>query len=196
MQNFLNFMKRNKGLLVLIVVAFGCLFFAFTNSGHKDGGSLEQRKKLLAAIGSLLEEQHYSPKSINDNFSKQVYKRFLEAMDGEKNLFTQADINSFKKYETSIDDEIHGSEIKFAPAVSAVYDKRIAEAEAFYKELLAQPFDFTANEDFVTDGDKLDYCKDEKEMKERWRKKLKYLTLERFADMQDQREKLHKDSLH
>lgn len=188
-------MMSKKGLLVLFAFAFGGLFFAFTNRGDV-GNSLEKRKKLLSAVGILLEQQHYSPKKIDDAFSKQIFKKYLEEMDGEKNIFLQSDINTFKKFETTLDDEIHGSEIKFAPAVSAIYDTRIAEAEAIYKEVLAQPFDFTVNEDFVIDGDKLKYSADEKEKKDRWRKKLKYLTLERYSDLMDQREKLHKDSVH
>jgi carboxyl-terminal processing protease len=196
MQQFKTFMMSKKGLLVWAALAFGALFFAFTNTtGIKDLKSLEQRKKLLAAIGTLLEEQHYSPKKIDDAFSKLVFSKYLEEMDGEKNLFTQSDIAALKKFETTLDDEIHGSDIKFAPAVSAIYDKRIAQAEAYCKEILAQPFDFTTQEDFVTNGDKLNYCTDEKEMKERWRKKLKYLTLERFVGLQDEREKLPKDSV-
>jgi len=186
-----------KGLLVLAAFAFGGLFFAFTGTNKgSDGNSLEQRKKLLSAIGLLLEKEHYSPQKIDDSFSKKVFKKYLEEMDGEKNLFLQSDIDNFKKYETHIDDEIHGSEIKFAPAVSAVYDIRVAEAEAYYKQVLSQPFDFTVDESFVLDGDKQNYPADEKEMKDRQRRKLKYLVLERYSDLIDQREKLHKDSLH
>ncbi len=187
-------MKSRKGLLVIAAVFFGGLFFAFRNSSNNDGSTPEQRKKLLTAIGSLLEEQHYSPKNINDAFSKQVFKKFLEDMDGEKNIFIQSDINDLKKYETSIDDEIHGAEIKFEPAASVIYDKRIAEIMSFYKVILAKPFDFTVDEDIITNTEKLDYPANEQERNERWRKKLKYLTLERYVELLDQRDKLAKDS--
>jgi carboxyl-terminal processing protease len=43
------------------------------------------------------------------------------------------------------------------------------------------------------DGDKLNYVKNEAERKERWRKKLKYYTLERYVDEMQTREK-NKDS--
>ena len=39
------------------------------------------------------------------------------------------------------------------------------------------------------DGDKLKYATASEEIKERWRKKLKYMTLERYADLLDTREK-------
>ena len=46
--------------------------------------------------------------------------------------------------ETSIDDEILGkSAIKFYPAVSTIYLKRIDEAMAVYKDILSKPFDFS-----------------------------------------------------
>ncbi len=191
-------MKSRKGLLVLAAVLFGGLFFAFRNiagSGTTGGdNSLAQKQKLLATVGLLLEQEHYSPKDINDAFSKQIYTKFLDAMDGERNLFLQSDINDFKKYENTIDDEIHGGEIRFVPAVSAVYDKRAAEAMAIYTEILQKPFNFKADEEYIVNTEKLNYSANEAERKERWRKKLKYLTLERYVDMQEEREKLAKDS--
>ena len=183
-------MKSRKGLLLLAIVLFGGLFFAFKSS--KLGGPITpitQKQHLLMSVGSILENQHYSPKLINDAFSKMVFKKYLEDMDADKSLFLQSDINELKKFDTYIDDEIHGADILFAPAVSAIYDKRLTEIMSLYREILSQPLDFTKDETVIIEGDKLDYFKTEEERKERWRKKLKYLVLERFVDLQDQREK-------
>ena len=98
-------MKSRKGLLVLAIVLFGGLFFAFKSSGI--GGKdiiIPQKQRLLAAVGTILEEQHYSPKNINDDFSKKVFKKYLEELDGDKSQFLQSDITALKKYETVIDD--------------------------------------------------------------------------------------------
>lgn len=197
MQNFIQFMKTRKGILLLIAIAFGGLFIAFTHTGfsNNDDTKQEQRKKLLAAVGMLLEKQHYSPKAINDDFSKKVFSKFLEELDGEKNIFLQSDIHSFKKHETTIDDEIHGSEIKFTQVVGAVYDKRLPEVVELYKEILAKPFNFTQEEEYDSNTEKQNFCTNELERKERWRKKLKYLALERYVELTEQREKLaNKDS--
>jgi carboxyl-terminal processing protease len=191
MQKFMQFMKSRKGLLLLAVVLFGGLFFAFRNTvvGSTDI-VLTPKQRLLQNVGAYLEQHHYSPKAINDVFSREVFKKYLEDLDGDKTLFLQSDINSLKKYENMIDDEIHGSSpIEFAPSVSLVYDKRLDESIAMYKEILAKPFEFTKDESVELDGDKLVYVKTQQERKERWRKKLKLYTLERFVDLQDQREK-------
>jgi carboxyl-terminal processing protease len=190
MQKFTQFMKSRKGLLLLAIVMFGGLFFAFRSSGIGGSGViLTQRERLLQGVGSILKEVHYSPKNINDDFSKQVFKKFIDELDGDKTHFLASDIAALKKYETTIDDEINGAAIEFVPAVSAIYDKRITDVIAIYKEILAKPFEF--NKDESTDGDpeKMSFAPSEEVRKERWRKKLKLYTLERYVDLIDTREK-------
>lgn len=187
-------MKSKKGLVVLAVILFGSIFFAFTKNSHQDKGII-QKQRLLNNIGVLLEEQHYSPKAINDAFSKAVFTKYLEELDGDKNIFLQTDLLALKKYETTIDDEIHGADIKFTPAVKLIYDKRIVEVMALYKEILSKPFDFTVEESIPAESAKQTYPANEAARKESWRKKMKYLTLERYVDLTEQREKSKVDSI-
>ncbi len=183
-------MKSRNGLLMLAIVLFGGLFFAFRSSVGSSGIILTPRQRLLAAVGQLLTEQHYSPKNINDDFSKKVFKKFIDELDGDKTHFLQSDVTALKKYETSIDDEIHGTApIEFVPAVSAIYDQRIKEVMGIYKEILSKPFDFTKDETSLPDGSKLGYANTDAERKERWRLKMKLYTLERYVDAIEYREK-------
>ena len=182
-------MKRSKGWLLLALIGFGALFFAFRNSSIGRSTSSNPRQQLLTELGKVLEELHYTPKVIDDQFSKMMFSRYLDQMDGDKTLFLKKDIDSLKVFETSLDNEIHGSPIAFVPAVSSLYDRRMAEAAIIYKELLKNPFSFSANETFEIDGEKLAWAKNEEERKDRWRKKMSFLILERFFDLQEQREK-------
>jgi len=182
-------MKSRKGIVLLTVVLFGALFFAFryTSSGYTDVVA-SQRQRLLSAVGSLLESQHYSPKNINNDFSKKLFQKYLDDLDGDKSFFLQSDINALKKHELNLDDEIKGAEIKFAPEAGQIYEKRLNAVGVLYKEILSKPFDFTLDETAMLDTDKLGYAASEAEQKERWRKLLKYYTLERFVELQEQRE--------
>jgi carboxyl-terminal processing protease len=190
MQKFKQFMKSRKGLVLTALVLFGSLFIAFRSIyGLDSNEKIAQQQKLLNTVGVLLEQQHYSPKKINDDFSKKIFKAYLDQLDGDKSIFTAADVSSLKKMETSIDDEIHGATIQFQPAVSAIYEKRVAETMLYYKDILSKPFDYSVNESVQLDGDQLSYTNSESERKDRWRKKLKYYSLERFVDLQEEREK-------
>lgn len=192
-------MNRKVWPVLIIILLFSGIFWAFTgrddvrvNIDSNDDKYVKQQK-LLTAIGSILEERHYSPKSIDDAFSKAVFKKYLEDLDPDKDLFLQSDIKALSKYQTSIDEEILGkTTMEFYPAAGAIYQKRITEVMAIYKDILAKPFDFSVNESVQLDGDKIDYPTDENARKEAWRKRLKFMTLERFADLQQQREKADK----
>ena len=190
MQKFKQFMKSRKGLVLTALVLFGSLFIAFRSiNGADSNEKIAQQQKLLNTVGALLEQQHYSPQKINDDFSKKIFKAYLNQLDGDKSIFTSADVNGVKKFETTIDDEIHGATIQFQPAVSAIYEKRVTETMLFYKDILSKPFDYSIDETVQLDGDQLGYTNTEAERKDRWRKKLKYYSLERFIDLQEEREK-------
>ena len=95
-----------------------------------------------------------------------------------------------KKYETKIDDEIKGAPVEFFLAAGKIFNTRMEEAAAICNEILSKPFDFTIDEEVILDGDKLELCTlHAAEIKERWRKKIKYMTLERYSDLLDIREK-------
>jgi carboxyl-terminal processing protease len=137
----------------------------------------------------MLEEIHYSPKPIDDKFSKEIFFKYLAEVDVQKNVLLQSDIDALGKYQTRIDDEILGkTEIQFVPAVTEIYKKRLQETEAIYKDILSRPFDFTKDENINQDYEKIGFPKNEEERKDAWRKRLKYLTLERYSDLLDGQE--------
>jgi carboxyl-terminal processing protease len=194
-KKILQIMMNRKVWPLLLIVLFGIIFWAFTG-GNSDEDLYAKQQRLLTAIGNILEQKHYSPKTIDDAFSKQVFSKYLSNLDPDKDLFLQSDINALNKYATTIDDEIKGTvTLQFYPAAGTIYLKRLNEAITIYKELLSKPFDFTVNETVQLDGDKLDYSADEAARKEAWRKRLKYMTLDKFVELQNQREKsIGKDS--
>ncbi|MEP6595414.1 MAG: carboxy terminal-processing peptidase [Ginsengibacter sp.] len=181
-----------KFIPVLFFFIAGGLFLAYTTMGRGDKGSYNPKskyEKILRNVGIILEEGHYSPKKIDDDFSKEVFKKYLEDIDEDKYIFLQKDIDAFKKFETKIDDEVHGSNLESFYAISSVYTTRLEEVSKMYKDILAKPFDFTIDENIVLDGDKRDYPKNEQERDDFTKKRIKYLVLGRYSDMLDEKEK-------
>ncbi len=186
----MTYVKQNKWKVFATVFLFGALFFAFNTiqSENQESPELRQRK-LLSTIGQLLESEHYSPRNIDDAFSKEVFSTYFKALDPEKNTFLQSDIDGLSKYSTTIDDEIHGATITFQPAVSRIYELRIKETQALFNQIMDQPFDFNKDDSVLLNTDKLGYPKDEVERAKRWEMLLKYRTIERYASLIDEREK-------
>ena len=188
-----------KFIPVLLVLIAGGLFIAFGVMGRSDkinDNPKAKYQRVLRNVGIVLEQGHYSPKKIDDAFSKEVLKKFQEGLDPDKYIFLQEDINQFKKYENKIDDEIHGTPLESFYTISDVYLKRLEDVSKSYKEILSNPkdFDFTKNESLQTDGDKRKYSANEAARVEYGKKRLKYFVLGRFVDLQEDREKTKKDS--
>ena len=122
-------------------------------------------------------------------FQKQSSKKYLSEIDEQKNVLLASDIDQLKKYESKLDDELLGGPVQFVPAVSEIFKKRLIETEAFYKEILAKPFDFTTDESVNLNPDKKEFTKSDVDRKDAWRKRLKFLVLERYADLLESREK-------
>lgn len=179
-------MKRLPILVLLIVAG---VFLAFRSLGTNESNPPGDYEKVLKNVGMMLMEGHYSPKDINDDFSKKIYNRYFAELDPARNIFLQSDIESLRKYETRIDDEIKGAPVEYFLAVAAVFNKRMEESALLYKELLSEPIDFNKDESVNLDGEKTGFSKTEADRKEAWRKRLKYLTLERYADLLEAREK-------
>lgn len=178
-----------KFLPVLFLLIGAGVFFAFQTMGRGDDNPKTKNEKILRNVGIVLEQGHYSPKKIDDNFSKEVFKKYIEDLDPDKFIFLQKDIDGFKKYETKIDDEIHGAKLESYYAINNLYVTRLDEIIKTYGEILSKPFSFNTDETIVMDGDKRTFAKTEAQRYDYGRKRLKYLVLSRYSDMIDEREK-------
>ena len=179
--------KRNLPVVLLVSVigiAIAIKTFAFS------GNPPTKYERILRNVSELLEEVHYSPKDINDLFSKEVFKKYLGVVDAEKKIFLKSDIQELSaKYQNQLDDEILGkTPVLFVPAVVVLYKKRLLEIQNISHEILAQPFDYTKQESVALDYEKLDFPVSPAAQREVLRKQLKYRALEKYVELLDLQE--------
>lgn len=183
-------MFSKKSLPLVLVFLVAGFLFTFNSSGI--GNPPDRYELILQQVTDMLEVAHFSPKKIDDEFSKNIFNKYLEAIDPDKSILLASDVQSLKRFETTIDDEMHGAKIQFFHAVEALYMKRVNELNTLYPGWLSMPFQFHLDESIVLDPEKLIYPKNEQARKEAWRKRIKFLTLEKYADLLDARDKLTK----
>ncbi len=166
-------MKRNLAyvLLLMLVAVASC---SFTNKTFEND---DKDKLLLDLITYVLEKGHYEPKVLNDEFSVNVFEDFIDVIDPTKRYFVASDIAEFEKYKYQIDDEIKNTDITFFNVVYERLMQRMGDAKEIYKEVLETPFDYSENESISIKYDEEPFAANRDELKERWRKQLKYATL-------------------
>ncbi len=179
-----SILLKTSALIIPLLVL--CSFIPGDNSLVKD-------ETLIKVIIENLNAGHYQPLAIDDHFSKKAYSLYIKRLDINKRFLLKEDEKLLKKYETLIDDEVKGSSFGFFDLSIAILDKRINEAEQYYREILDQPFDFSVNESLETDPEKKDFAKDAQALKEEWRKILKFEVLNRIDEQLSSQERMEKE---
>lgn len=167
----------NWFLLVLLFLTLSS-FFDFNQNNEKD-------KLLIEIISYVIERGHFDPKNIDNEFSENMFKEFIENMDGQHRFFLSSDIGNFKKYKYDLDDEIINSKTTF---FDLVYNKLIQRQEIvknFYEEILNKPFSFNEDEIISLDYKNAPYPSTLNDLKFLWRKRLKLSTLSIYVDKKE-----------
>jgi len=136
-----------------------------------------------------LNSSHYNPQVFNDTFSAHVYSLYLKRMDYNKKILLKEDVDKLNKYKYQLDDLIKKNSLEFFNLSLDILTKRTKEDQQYYRDLLAKPFDFTKDENVELNPDKFSYAANTSELKEAWRKYLKYQVLFRVNDMMNEQEK-------
>jgi carboxyl-terminal processing protease len=170
--------------LPLILIGTSLIILASRNNNDN------LRRDLLAkVIVFAIENGHYHPGNIDDDFSGKVFDLYIERLDFGKRFLLQEDIDRLSEYKYLIDDEYNSISFGFLDESIDVINKRTDEVQTYYREILAEPFDFKKEEEYELDAEKKKYASSKSEMNERWRKSLKYETLNRIDNMLEEQEK-------
>ncbi len=169
-------MKKNfaYGLFALLIGVASC---SFTNKTFEND---DKDKLLIDIISYVLAKLHYEPKDINDDFSAEVFEDFIDVIDPTKRYFLESDVKEFETQKFQIDDQIKNTDITFFNLVHDRLVQRMSEAEILYKEVLEEPFDYSKEESINIEYDKMPFARSKEELKDRWRKQLKYATLNTY----------------
>ncbi|NBL64578.1 tail-specific protease [Flavobacterium sp. NST-5] len=178
MNAIMRFMKRNYKVLIIVVALCAALWSFVPKEIYASSEPDPEKDRLLIELLTfVIEKGHYDPATIDDDFSKAVYKNYMEAIDPSKRFFLQSDIDEFAKYQTVIDDQINARDLSFFYLTHERLVQRIGESQKYYKDILSKPFDYTKNETINTDYEKHAYAKNTAELRERWYKQIKLSTL-------------------
>tara|TARA_Y100001935_G_C17300444_1_gene508875 strand:+ start:123 stop:2225 length:2103 start_codon:yes stop_codon:yes gene_type:complete len=160
-----------------IVFIIAIILFGFSFSGKKFADP-NKEKLLIEVVKYVVEKGHYSSLDIDDDISEKIYNTYIEQLDGQKRFFLQSDIRQFEKYKYKLDDQLKDQDLTFFNIVFERSRLRINEVKEYYDEIMDNGFDFSSNENIDLDFENKSFAKSKNEIKNRWRKQLKYSTLD------------------
>jgi carboxyl-terminal processing protease len=180
----MRFPARSRAGSTLIAVTLALA--ASTIFAHEAAEPRPAESRTAILVCKLIEENHISHVRINEEVSSKVFKRYIELLDPRKLYFTQADVDELGQDKTKLGELMKHGNVDFAYNSFDLFLKRVVERKALADTLVDGKHDFTVDEGMVIDAEKLPWAKSEDEIRERWRKQIKYdllqLKLEDTAD--------------
>ena len=175
-----------KALLLLLLIATLAFSFSSALGNNSSNDPVAWRAKLLSnLIRTKFNTQHYSHKKIDDNLSQAAFKLYIKQLDYEKRFLLQSDIEKLSQFSTKIDDEINTGIMKLPDVATELLDRRITEVRKIVNSLLDKGFDFNRAEDLEVDPEKRDFVSNLDELRDLWRKMLKYEVANRIISYQE-----------
>lgn len=153
----------------------------------------QDHKEVSMLVSQIMEQMHLSKLPLNDMISERAFTLYIKGLDPTKSYFVKSDIEEFGRWQKSIDDRMKRGNFDAAIAIFERFLVRVDARTELAIEMIDSKHDYTIDEDMVTDNDLIDYADSEDEIRERWRKRMKYsLLVLRSAEKEDKKREAKK----
>ncbi|EKO3437599.1 carboxy terminal-processing peptidase [Vibrio fluvialis] len=133
-----------------------------------------QHETASKRVTSRFTRSHYKHFNLDDQFSQAIFERYIEMLDYNRNLFTQADIDSFKDWSVQLDDQLKVGNNQIAFDLYNLSMEKRFDRFQYSLSLLDHEITFDTDESIELDRSKAAWPKDQAEVDELWRKRVKY----------------------
>lgn len=178
---------KNKGAFIFILALSTLLVGAYLPFNENNQ---EKESILIQTMMEGLKQLHYKPAKVDDDFSVRAFELYLDRIDSGRRWLTQDDIALLKPFEKSIDDQVKTSNFALLDVAIERIEAGLEKTQTYYREILANPFEFETKEAIEIGDEDKPFAKNDAELKEYWRKAMKYETLNRvYNKMKSQEDK-------
>ena len=172
-----------KGLIV-VIVSLGCSAQTFGKNPFPLKPAvavvpLRPTETQLAAgryVTQYLQKNHYRRVAVNDSLSQQIFRRYIDNLDGSKSHFLSGEVAALRTaYGNRLDNELLEGRSTAGFAIYNQFLRRSREKMRFMKATVdTVRFDFTRPESLDLDRKNDPWPADFRQLRALWRKELKY----------------------
>ena len=173
-------LKRSltAGVVALLLGFQASSALAKPSEGHDWDYLQPDRDQVIASLNivELLKRHHYNKPPLNDARSAKIFDSYIEMLDPSRSYFTAGDIDEFKVWRNQFDDFLRNGNLEPGFAIYKVQLERLRSRLQYALSLLEKgvdSFDFTFDEELLVDRENAAWPKDEAELDDLWRKRVK-----------------------
>ena len=162
-----------------VMIGLGSLTLGGNATAANKWDSLQpDRDEIVASLNvvELLKRHHYSKPPLDDARSVIIYDSYIKLLDPARSYFTAADIAEFDKWKTQFDDFLKSGNLDPGFTIYKRYLDRVKQRLDFALAELnkgVDKIDFNAKETLLIDRKDAPWMKDQAELDDLWRKRVK-----------------------
>lgn len=166
-----------KATLATVIFTLGALISAQSAAvtAFKENDKLKQ---ISIEVINKLKLNHYRYVSIDNDFSSDLFDKYLERLDPAKNYLLQSDIEEFERYRYAMDNALNNGSLSPAFEIFNRYQERVEARLNWIIHYLEQQgisaFDFTEQDNLETDRTEAAWAKATADLDTLWLKRLKF----------------------
>lgn len=158
---------------VLLVAALPVAAPLFANTDADALAPVPRHEKIGQLVTEFVQKSHYRHAAVDDELSSAVLDRYIESLDSNRMYLLESDIAAFEQYRTQLDDMVRSEPLDPVFEMFDVYRTRVRERlEYALLQIEAEP-DYTVDESYEFDREKLPWAKTSAELDEVWRQRVK-----------------------
>ena len=161
-----------KILLVFLLASFS-LF------GQNDENTCE----IVSKINTLLQQEHFKPKKVDDSLSVYVFDNFMDALDFNRNIFTKKEYLKLRKHRLKLDNYILKNNCSFMNEFISVYKMALIRKKKVLEKIQNDPFDYTTKDSIRFSKKNFPFDLVINDLERVWKKRIKYNILEDISKM-------------
>ena len=173
-------MKRSltAGVVALLLGLQAAIATAKPADGHDWDYLQPDRDQVIASLNvvELLKRHHYNKPPLNDARSAKIFDSYIKMLDPSRSYFTAGDLAEFEAWRNEFDDFLKNGNLEPGFAIYKVHLERLQSRLQYALSLLEKgvdSFDFTLDEELLVDRENAAWPKNEQELDDLWRKRVK-----------------------
>lgn len=153
-----------------------------------------QHTIIAKEVATILESYSYKKVAMNDSISSIVFDNLIKALDQRKVYLLKKDVDEMEKFRNHISQDFKNGDLSAPFYMFNLYKERYLESMNYALEELEKDVEFDSDEYLISNREKLDWFETEEELKDQWRKRIKYdllnlkLAREGSKDVDDEEE--------
>ncbi|MGX7666614.1 S41 family peptidase [Flavobacterium pedocola] len=141
-------------------------------------------------INAVIQQNHYTPKPVDDSLSVYVFDSFLQKLDENNRIFLESEIVSLKNHRLKIDDYLTKENCTF---IEDFYKSYSSAYERYKKVIIAiknEPFPLSSKEKIHFIKKNAPHLKSENELKLYYKKRLLFNTLQDITELSENKDSI------